>query len=54
VSRESQYPEVGSDIPPEENGGQLGYVVGECGHRVAGSEWRAGFRNCERCGEWPG
>lgn len=26
-----------------------GFVVGECGHRVAGSEWRAGFRTCERC-----
>jgi hypothetical protein len=28
-----------------------GYVVGECGHRVAKSEWEAGYRNCERCGE---
>jgi hypothetical protein len=27
-----------------------GFVAGECGHRVAASEWRAGFRNCERCG----
>jgi hypothetical protein len=26
-----------------------GFVVGVCGHRVAGSEWRAGFRTCERC-----
>lgn len=26
-----------------------GYYVGRCGHRVAGSEWRAGFRVCERC-----
>lgn len=43
------YPEPGSEIPPENNGGQAGYVVGECGHRVAGQEWRAGFRNCERC-----
>ena len=38
------YPEPGSAIP-----GQPGYVVGECGHRVAGSEWRVGFRVCERC-----
>ncbi|WP_242892647.1 hypothetical protein [Actinomadura litoris] len=42
------YPAVGSDIP-----GQPGYVVGECGHRVAASEWRSGFRTCERCGsDW--
>jgi hypothetical protein len=26
-----------------------GYVVGRCGHRLAASEWLAGFRNCERC-----
>ncbi|MET0492892.1 MAG: hypothetical protein ABW000_07140 [Actinoplanes sp.] len=26
-----------------------GYVAGWCGHRVAESEWRAGFRVCERC-----
>lgn len=26
-----------------------GYVVGECGHRVARSEWRAGNRTCESC-----
>ena len=26
-----------------------GYVAGECGHRVARSEWNAGFRKCERC-----
>lgn len=26
-----------------------GYVTGECGHAVAGSEWRAGFRRCEHC-----
>jgi hypothetical protein len=38
----------GAEIP-----GQPGYVVGTCGHRVAGSEWRAGFRTCERCGgDW--
>jgi hypothetical protein len=44
------YPEPGSDIPPEMTGGMPGFVVGECTHRVAKSEWRAGFRNCERCG----
>jgi hypothetical protein len=39
-----RYPNPGSEIP-----GQPGYVVGTCRHRVAGSEWRAGFRTCERC-----
>lgn len=34
------------DLPPEM---LTGFVVGDCGHRVAGSEWRAGFRTCERC-----
>jgi hypothetical protein len=38
------YPAPGSPIPD-----QPGFVVGECEHRVAGSEWRAGFRTCERC-----
>ncbi|GGS88324.1 hypothetical protein ACFFV7_51075 [Nonomuraea spiralis] len=38
------YPAPGSQIPD-----QPGYVVGTCAHRVAGSEWRAGFRTCERC-----
>ncbi|MGI5223587.1 hypothetical protein [Actinoallomurus sp. CA-142502] len=38
------YPAPGSDIPD-----QPGYVVGTCGHRVAASEWRAGYRVCERC-----
>jgi hypothetical protein len=47
---EPEYPAVGSAIPPESNGGQSGYRVGECGHRVAGSEWQAGFRRCEHCG----
>lgn len=32
-------------------GVQEGYVAGVCGHRVAQSEWKAGFRHCER---WPG
>ena len=45
-----EYPAPGSRIPPENNFGQTGYVVGACTHRVAGSEWMAGFRNCERCG----
>ena len=44
------YPAVGSIIPPEQNFGQYGYVVGKCGHRVAGSEYMAGLHNCERCG----
>jgi hypothetical protein len=30
-------------------GPRPGYVVGRCGHAVAASEWRAGFRVCERC-----
>ena len=30
--------------------GRAGYVTGDCGHAVARSEWRAGLRNCERCG----
>lgn len=38
------YPEPGSAIPD-----MPGYVVGECLHRVAASEWRVGFRTCERC-----
>jgi hypothetical protein len=29
--------------------GRPGYVTGECGHAVAGSEWQAGFRRCEHC-----
>jgi hypothetical protein len=35
---------VGTPFP-----GRTGYVTGQCGHAVAGSEWRAGFRTCERC-----
>lgn len=41
---EAEYPEPGSEIPD-----MPGYVVAECGHRVAASEWRAGCRTCERC-----
>lgn len=44
------FPQPGSTIPPERNGGLTGYVVGECGHRVYQHEWNLGFRNCERCG----
>lgn len=44
-SAASTYPAPGSEIPD-----QPGYVVGTCGHRLAASEWRAGFRTCERCG----
>jgi hypothetical protein len=43
---EPAYPAPGSTIPD-----QPGYVVGKCEHRVAKSEWRAGFRTCERCPE---
>jgi hypothetical protein len=43
----------GDPIPPERTGGMTGFVAGNCGHRVAASEWGAGFRNCERCGEGP-
>jgi hypothetical protein len=31
--------------------GRPGYLTGRCGHAIAGSEWVAGFRNCERCCE---
>lgn len=39
-----EYPEPGSEIP-----NQPGYLVAQCRHRIAESEWRTGFRNCERC-----
>ena len=42
--------EPGDPIPAGLTGGMAGFVVGDCGHRVAASERRAGFRNCERCG----
>jgi hypothetical protein len=41
----------GDPIPPERTGGLPGFVVASCRHRIAASEWRAGFRNCERCPE---
>lgn len=44
---------VGPDVPVtfyhDEIGFRPGFVVGDCGHAVAGSEWRAGLRKCERC-----
>jgi hypothetical protein len=36
---------VGEPFPGFEDG----YVTGLCAHRVARSEWAAGFRTCERC-----
>jgi len=44
------YPQPGAPIPLELNGGMAGYVVGKCRHRMFESDWRAGCRNCERCG----
>lgn len=44
------YPQPGAPIPPELNNGMDGYVVGKCQHRMFASDWRAGCRNCERCG----
>jgi hypothetical protein len=43
--------EPGDPISPERTGGMTGFVAGDCGHRMAGSERRAGFRNCENCGD---
>ena len=37
---------VNPDLPPELT---AGFVVGHCGHRVAATEWNAGYRYCERC-----
>lgn len=36
---------VGEPFP----GSEEGYVTGLCAHRVARSEWAAGFRVCEHC-----
>lgn len=41
--------EVGKPFYNEATGFIPGYVAGKCGHRVAESEWRAGFRTCEQC-----
>lgn len=38
-------PDRGDEVGPP----QPGYRAGRCGHRVALTEWRAGFRVCERC-----
>lgn len=44
---------VGRDVPVtfynDEIGFRPGYVPGDCGHAMAGSEWRAGLRKCEHC-----
>lgn len=34
-------------------GVMAGYVAGFCGHRVAESEWQAGYRVCEACQRLP-
>jgi hypothetical protein len=54
------WPETDPDAPDDELvpfvgpcGPMPGYVAGRCGHRVAESEWRAGFRTCERCPAGP-
>ena len=39
----------GEPFVSEAFGPKPGYVVGECAHAVAQSEWNAGFRKCERC-----
>ena len=36
-----------------EIGERIGYVAAECGHAMSLSEWRVGFRKCERCA-WDG
>jgi len=51
------WPGVDPDVPLADDpvpfvgphGPVPGFVTGLCGHRMAGSEWRAGFRTCERC-----
>jgi hypothetical protein len=44
----TRHPDAGQPFDPG-TGPMPGYVVGYCGHRVAVSEWQAGFRTCERC-----
>lgn len=39
----------GEPFVSEAFGPREGYVVGECAHAVARSEWNAGLRKCERC-----
>lgn len=46
--------QVSTAVPFDPGTGPVpGYVAGTCGHRVAESEWRVGFRTCERCPEDP-
>lgn len=40
---------AGEQFNHPELGPMPGYIAGRCGHRVAGTEWLAGFRTCERC-----
>lgn len=53
VSRKSPRHDVsftpGEPFVSEAFGPREGYVVGECRHAVAQSEWNAGLRKCERC-----
>lgn len=49
LSAEVRKAQAGEPFNHPELGPMPGYVAGECGHRVAESEWRAGFRTCERC-----
>ena len=44
-----EYPNPGSDIPPELNEGRAGFVVADCSHPVAKPDWLAGFRLCDGC-----
>jgi hypothetical protein len=47
---ESTYAWPGGSTPFDPGTGpQVGYVAGDCGHRVAVSEWNVGLRTCERC-----
>lgn len=39
----------GEPFVSEAFGPRPGYVVGDCAHAVAQSEWNAGLRKCERC-----
>lgn len=39
----------GEPFVSEVSGPRDGYVVGECRHAVAQSEWNAGYKKCERC-----
>jgi hypothetical protein len=41
----------GDPIPLELANGLTGLVAGECGHRMPGVQWGAGWRKCEACGQ---